>query len=71
MKKKKDKKVLRKEPGPMMGVCAGLAKHYDFDPLPLRLMFLMSFMALKLPVFFLYLIIGWMLMEPIEDEDNA
>ena len=68
-----DKKVLRRKmPAPFMGVCAGLAEYFDIDVLPVRILVLLFFIAVKIPILLTYVLVGMLCMEePNEEETNG
>lgn len=57
--------VLRRKPEMFgfLGVCEGLASYYDFQTLPLRLLFLMFWMVSPWIAFIIYMTIGFGFME--------
>lgn len=70
MQDEEQKKKIKRTRGFLFGVCGGLAEHYDFDALPLRLLFLLLTYA-GLPMVLIYFALMLFFMEaPDVDSDG-
>lgn len=70
MAKEKREKLTRTK-GPIYGVCGGIAKHCDINPLYVRFFFLILLIGTKFPIGCLYILTDMFLMEdPDVDSDG-
>lgn len=61
---------IKRADGWLFGVCGGLAKHYDFDATPLRLLFLLL-NYIGFPMIIMYFALMFLFMEaPDVDSDG-